>query len=125
MSADGSEIVRQRRASRGSGTQRGIRDLRDALSGANLEAWSFSRVAGIASDGAVVVGTANYVGAGQVSLEGRAFVAYRPLTHSAGLQSNVCCHWVSVGVVVPVGLSVIEILSQLREVCAGDASLRR
>lgn len=79
VSADGSKIVGSVAREPGIWDAAGdFQSLRDALSGANLEAWSFSRVAGISSDGGVVVGTANYVGADQVSPEGRAFVAFVP-----------------------------------------------
>ncbi len=52
--------------------------LRELLSGANLDDWTFSRVTGISSDGSVLVGTANYAGAGPASPGARAFVAYLP-----------------------------------------------
>jgi uncharacterized membrane protein len=75
VSADGSRIVGSADYEPGGWDDDGeFQGLRDALS-ANLEDWTFDGVSGVSSDGSVVVGTAQYLGVGQLSYDARAFVA--------------------------------------------------
>jgi uncharacterized membrane protein len=79
VSADGSRIVGSVDYEPGVWADAGeFQSLRDGLSTANLDDWLFNGVSGASADGSVVVGTAQYLGAGQVNYESRAFVAILP-----------------------------------------------
>jgi cysteine-rich repeat protein len=76
VSADGSRIVGSADYEPGTWDDGGeFRALRDALSSEGLEDWAFDGLSGASSDGSVVVGTAQYLGVGQLSYESRAFLA--------------------------------------------------
>jgi len=79
ISVDGTRIVGSAGNEPGTWDEAGaFESLRDALAGANLESWTFTRVAGVSADGSVVAGTAVYLGEGQPAYEPRAFIAVLP-----------------------------------------------